>query len=513
MSLPSKVSHGDEILSPKLGLAGWMRWMWAQVTSMRTALILLLLLAVAAVPGSVFPQRSADPNGVTSYFKNNPELAKNLDTFQLFDVYTSVWFSSIYVLLFLSLVGCVIPRISHHWDALKSEPIDMPRSLSRFPAYLKISSKTSYSMPRVAEELRRMRYRVRVTKLGVSAEKGYSRETGNLLFHMSLLGVLVAVGVGGATSFSGQRVIVEGESFVNNLAGYDSFSPGAWFDANQLVPFSVKLDSFRTTFDLRNRTNIGTPLDFEAFVSVREGPKARSERGLIRVNHPLEVPGANIYLTGNGYAPEVTFRDADGNVSFSGPVVFLPQDSNYTSLGVVKVPDAKPKQFGVISFFYPTVATLKTGALTSRYPAPVDPFLTMNIYVGDLGLDTGVPSNVFELSVHGLEQVAGGKSGTKPIKLELGQTQTLPGGLGTVTWDGLKRFASLDIAYNPMQVWVLVFSALAFIGMISSLLTPRRRIFVRNGKDGLELAGMAKNDDPKLEGILENLVKFLKKRK
>ena len=157
MSLPSKVSHGDEILSPKLGLAGWMRWIWAQVTSMRTALILLLLLAVAAVPGSVFPQRSADPNGVTSYFKNNPELAKNLDTFQLFDVYTSVWFSSIYVLLFLSLVGCVIPRISHHWDALKSEPIDMPRSLSRFPAYLKISSKASYSMPRVAEELRRMR--------------------------------------------------------------------------------------------------------------------------------------------------------------------------------------------------------------------------------------------------------------------------------------------------------------------------------------------------------------------
>ena len=513
MSLPSNVPQGDEILSPKLGISGWLRWIWTQITSMRTALMLLLLLAVAAVPGSVFPQRSADPNGVTSYFKNNPELAKTLDTFQIFDVYTSVWFSSIYVLLFLSLVGCVVPRIAHHLDELKREPITIPRSLSRFPAYLKVPAKSTYSLPRLAAELKRMRFRVRTTPTGISAEKGYLRETGNLVFHMSLLGILVAVGVGGATSFSGQRVIVEGESFVNNLAGYDSFSPGAWFDANQLVPFSVKLDSFRTTFDLRNRTNIGTPLDFEAFVSLREDSQARSERGLIRVNHPLEAPGANIFLTGNGYAPVLTFRDADGNVSFSGPVIYMPQDSNYTSLGVIKVPDAQPKQFGVISFFYPTVATLKTGALTSRYPAPIDPFLTMNVYVGDLGLDSGIPSNVFELSVHGLEQVAGGKSGVKPVKLELGATQTLPEGLGTVTWDGLKRFASLDIAYNPMQVWVLLFTVLAFLGMITSLLTPRRRVFIRNGKDGFEFAAMAKNDDPKLEGILEDLVKFLKKRK
>ena len=57
---------------------------------MRTALLLLLLLAVAAVPGSIFPQRSADPNGVAQYFKNNPELAQVLDAIQLFDVYTSV---------------------------------------------------------------------------------------------------------------------------------------------------------------------------------------------------------------------------------------------------------------------------------------------------------------------------------------------------------------------------------------------------------------------------------------
>ena len=513
MSLQSNVPQGDEIRSPKLGPAGWARWIWSQVTSMRTALLLLLLLAVAAIPGSVFPQRSSDPNGVTTYFQNNPELAKSLDAFQLFDVYTSVWFSAIYVLLFVSLVGCVIPRIAHHWTALQSEPVDTPRSFARFPAKLSVSSKKANILDALAENLRNRRFRVKVTKTTVSAEKGYIRETGNLLFHISLLGVLISVAIGGATSFSGQRVLVEGETFVNNLSGYDSFSPGAWFDAKQLKPFSVKLTEFRATFDLRNKTNIGTPLDFEAFVALRNSPGAKTSNGKIRVNYPLEAPGANIYLTGNGYAPVLTFRDADGKISFSGPVVYMPQDANYTSLGVVKMPDAKPNQFGVISFFYPTKAELKTGAFTSGYPAPVNPLLSMNVYVGDLGLDNGIPSNVFELSVHGLKQVAGGKSGTKPITLELGKSAELPNGLGTVTWDGLKRFASLDIDCNPMQVWVLVFTVLAFFGLFTSLLVPRRRIFARKTETGYDLAAMAKNDDPGLQPLLEEISGELKVRK
>ena len=62
---------------------------------MRTAIVLLLLLAVAAVPGSMWPQRSSDPNGVIQFFANNPQLAPVLDRIQLFDVYTSVWFSAI----------------------------------------------------------------------------------------------------------------------------------------------------------------------------------------------------------------------------------------------------------------------------------------------------------------------------------------------------------------------------------------------------------------------------------
>jgi cytochrome c biogenesis protein len=499
-----------EIATPEMSFAGWARWTWRQLTSMRTALLLLLMLAIAAVPGSVFPQRSADPNGVTQYFDNYPDVAPILDAVQLFDVYTSAWFSAIYILLFISLIGCVVPRTGVHWNNLRSVPPAAPKLFSRMPASVSVKLAKNTDIPERAEMLlRKQGYRVVRNGKAVSAERGYLRETGNLIFHFSLIGVLIAVGVGGGTSFSGQRVLVEGETFVNNLASYDSLSPGTFFNEQMLVPFSVSLDKFEVDFDLKNRTNVGTPLDFRAYVSSRLTPDGETQQGVIRVNEPLAMPGANLYLTGNGYAPHITIRDSEGNITFSGANPFLPQSSTYTSLGVIKVPDAE-KQFGIISFFYPTVDTLATGALTSLYPAPIDPLLTMNVYVGDLGLDGGVPQNVYALDTSEMKQVAGGKSGVKGLRLQLGQTVDLPEGLGTVTFDSIKRFASLDVSYNPGGLWVLIFALLSLAGVTTSLLVPRRRVWVRNTTDGFEVAALARGDDPILEKVVADVAADLK---
>ena len=126
---------GDGVTQPNLGTAGWLRWFWRQLTSMRTALFLLLLLAIAAVPGSLVPQRSSDPNGVTQYFADNPDLAPALDTIQAFDVYSSAWFSAIYLLLFVSLIGCVIPRTRHHLQALRAKPPKTQAHLGRLAGF------------------------------------------------------------------------------------------------------------------------------------------------------------------------------------------------------------------------------------------------------------------------------------------------------------------------------------------------------------------------------------------
>ncbi|MBS1674238.1 MAG: cytochrome c biogenesis protein ResB, partial [Actinobacteria bacterium] len=186
----------DDGTQLSLGATGWARWVWRQLTSMRTALLLLLFLAIAAVPGSLFPQRSADPNGVTQWKRNNPETFPILDGLGLFDVYISPWFSAIYLLLFTSLIGCVIPRAKHHYTALRSRPPRTPVRLSRLPAH-QVSvvphdeggeEQTRELVDSASDLLRRSGYRVERydtdASVSVSAERGYLRETGNLVFHV-----------------------------------------------------------------------------------------------------------------------------------------------------------------------------------------------------------------------------------------------------------------------------------------------------------------------------------------
>jgi cytochrome c biogenesis protein len=109
-----------------------------------------------------------------------------------------------------------------------------------------------------------------------------------------------------------------------------------------------------------------------------------------------------------------------------------------------------------------------------------------------------------------MKQVAGGKSGVKGLRLQVGQTVDLPQGLGTVTFDSIKRFASLDVGYNPGGLWVLIFALLALAGVTTSLLVPRRRVWVRNNTDGFEVAALARGDDPILEKVVNDIAAQLK---
>ncbi|MFF2389075.1 cytochrome c biogenesis protein ResB [Agromyces sp. NPDC058104] len=509
---------------PKLGFVGWLRFAWRQLTSMRTALLLLLLLAIAAVPGSLVPQRSSDPNGVTQYFEDNPTLAPILDGFQMFDVYTSAWFSAVYLLLFVSLIGCIIPRTKHHFEALRARPPRTPARLARLAGYTErtapegIDAETAIDA--AATQLRQAGYRVERYEqrgvLSVSAERGYLRETGNLVFHTALLGVLVAVGFGGGFGFSGQRVIVEGQSFVNTLAAFDSFNPGRFFDDTRLQPYSLSLEELDAVYETENRKAFGQPIDFTAHVTV-EGKGEEPVERTVKVNEPLYTHGTDVYLLGNGYAPTITVRNADGDIVFTDSVPFLPQDANLTSIGVVKVPDGMDEQLGMVGFFYPTQETLDTGAYASTYPDLVYPVLTLNVYQGDLGINEGKPTSVYTLDPSTMEQLTGGDTGVDSIELMPGETTELPNGLGTVTFENadpdaaegdysnsVPRFASFDIHHDPTQIWVLVFAALILGGLLVSLFVPRRRLWVKaiakpDGRVVLEYAGLARGEDPTLE--------------
>jgi cytochrome c biogenesis protein len=507
------------ITQPKLGPIGYLRFFWRQLTSMRTALFLLLLLAFAAIPGSLVAQRSSDPNGVIQYRVDHPDLYPILDALQVFDTYTSVWFSSIYLLLFVSLIGCIIPRSIHHYRALRSRPPKTPARLTRLAGYTAVTGETdaASAVDSARAHLKKLGYRTELYpstgpaagSYSVSAERGYLRETGNLVFHTALVGILVSVAIGGSFGYSGQRVVVEGQKFVNVLGDYDSFNPGRFFESDFLEPYRISLDKFEATYELENTQAIGQATDYSAYVTTTT-PDGDEQSSNIKVNEPLAIGGTDVFLLGNGYAPTLVIRDPEGTVVWEDSTPFLPQDAHLTSLGVIKVPDGLAEQLGLVGFFYPTAAKLPSGALTSGFPELLDPLLTLRAFTGDLGLDAGVPRSVYQLETDDMTEIAGSNVDVPALELRPGQTVDLPNGLGTIELTEVKRFASFDIHRDPSQVWVLTFAILILAGLFTGLFIPRRRVWVKatenaDGTVTLEYAGLARGEDPRLEAAVADI--------
>jgi len=479
-----------DVTPPVLGIKGMFRWAWTQLTSMRTALMLLLMLAVAAVPGSIFPQRVQDAFAVETWIEDNPGIGEVLDFFQFFDVYSSVWFSAIYLLLFISLIGCILPRAKKHWQQITSPPPRTPRRLERLPEFgaLELQSSAAgdaadgpepdQALQDAAAVLKARRYRVEVRESSVGAEKGYLKETGNLIFHIALVGVLICVALGSMFSYRGQKILMEDEGFVNALVAYDNFFPGAYFSEDQMQPFSVQLDGFERVFDRESTTHFGQALDFTADVTTQLGADGEPQSQELKVNQPLTMDGARVFLVGNGYAPEVTVRDGEGEIAFSGPVVTRPDDQVYTSMAVIKAPDAAPEQLGFVGLFLPTSADAGDGLAVSVDPELGNPELQLNSYYGDLGLDDGLAQNVYVLDTEQLEVLNSREVDAGGIVLSPGETYDLPEGMGSISFDGVTDYIAIDIHYNPAQQGVLIFALTALSGLVLSLFLTRRRAWV-----------------------------------
>ena len=518
-----------------MGLIGWLRWAWRQLTSMRTALFLLLLLAVGAVPGSIWPQRSIDAARTADYIAQHPTTGPWLDRLGFFEVYASPWFSAIYLLLFISLVGCVLPRSRAHWKAMRSRPPRAPKRLDRLPEHRtatlegRVEELGDQALDAAREVLRRKRFRVvghRESADGdsVSAEAGYLKETGNLAFHLALVLVIIGIAWGHLLGWKGDVIVPVGQTFANTLSRFDTFSPGPWVDPEKLTPFTVRVDRLDATFEdtTTGRGQFGAPRDFTAYTTVVTKPGDPASSATVKVNHPLELGNATVFLLGNGYAPVITVRDSTGAVVYHDATPFLAQDNNYKSVGAVKVAGAEPKQLGFFGLFLPTAVIDQELGPTSIFPDARRPALALGMYEGEL-FPSGRPQSVYTLDTEELTQVRDDKGQPLRIWLEPGKTVQLPGGRGSIAFDGVERFAGLSVRDDPGK-WLTLWSALlALAGLIASLVVKRRRVFVRvaaadeePGRTVVTVAGLSKDDDvalgERLEQVLQGLLDTMKEQ-
>ncbi len=467
--------------APALGPREALRFVWTQLTSMRTALVLLFALALAAIPGSLIPQRSISPIRVSEWIRTHPTLGPVYDQVGLFQVYSSPWFSAIYLLLFVSLLGCIIPRIMVYARALRAEPTRTPRRLTRLPVSrtAEVDESPTVVLDRAEAALRKQRYRVRrrTDEHGdsVSAERGYLREAGNLVFHVSLIFVLLGVAITSLIGYRGSAVVVVGNGFSNSSSQYDDFSSGGAFRESMLKPFTVVVEKFIVRFE-GGPVQTGAARQFTATMQVTDAPGATPQTETLEVNHPLTVDGTTVHLLGHGYAPVVTVKDGHGDVAYSGPVPFLPQDGNFTSVGVIKVPDGRPDRLAFQGIFVPS--GVDGGQPISVFPDWLNPLLYLNAYAGPPKEETGAAESIYSLDATGLTQF---KDGDQPLRFALkpGQTRQLPDGKGSIRFDGVDRWVKLQIGYAPGIPLIVGSVAVAVTGLCLSLFVRPRRIWVR----------------------------------
>ncbi|MFI9203777.1 cytochrome c biogenesis protein ResB [Streptomyces sp. NPDC053048] len=487
---------------------GWTRWLWRQLTSMRVALLLLFLLSLATIPGSLVPQTGVDQLKAEQWQKEHETLAPIYDKLGLFHVYSSVWFSAIYILLFVSLIGCIVPRTWQFVGQLRGRPPAAPRRLTRMPAHAtwRTEAEPEQVLAAAAKLLKRRRFRTEASGDAVGGEKGYLREAGNLLFHVSLIVMLVAFASGQLWKSEGGKLVVEGDGFANTLTQYDDFKAGSLFSADDLDPFEFDLDSFSGTYE-RSGPQKGTPRDYAAHITYRDEPDGPRRKATIKVNEPLQTSRSKVYLIGHGYAPIVTVRDGKGDIAFRGPVPSLPLDSNVTETSVLKVGDYRDKDgnkddLGFQGNFVPTL-DLRTGTMLSQFPALDNPRLVLTAYRGSLGIDSGVPQSIYQLDTRKMKQfrTKDGKAFAQALKV--GDTMTLPDGAGTLHFDAIKEWATFQVSQKPGNEAALAGAVAALVGLAGSLFIQRRRVWVRavRGADGrtvVELAGLGRSESARL---------------
>ena len=472
--------------APELQGTSSLRYLWRQLTSMRNALILLLLLGLASIPGSIYPQRTQSPLKVREYFETNPEFAKWLDRFYLFDVYGSPWFSAIYILLFVSLIGCVVPRTWHYAKEALRKPAPPPSSLKQLENYQTANA----TLDSAADWLKKNRFRITRDKNSLAAEKGYLRETGNLFFHLSLIVVLLGIGASSVFGMRGEAIVTIGERFINVPTSYDNLAPGRFFNLERMPPFTITAANFDAEYDAETRQ----PLDYTLVARVTDSPDSSPVEKIVKVNKPLTFGDSRVYLQANGFSPLVTVRDQEGIVKFEGPVPFLPQDSNLTSIGAIKVPDADP-QIGFVASFLPTAARDEVRGGFSSFPELLDPRLLISVWQGDLKMDSGVPQSVYRIDTDGMERI--GLKG-----LSIGESYDY--GVGTITFNGVVPWVNLQVVKDPGKQAALIGSIFAIIGLLASLFIRQRRIYVRSNGKQIEIAGFGNR--PGLEEEIKRMV-------
>ncbi|HSJ45514.1 MAG TPA: cytochrome c biogenesis protein ResB [Euzebyales bacterium] len=479
---------------------------WRRLRRMSTALLLLFSLAIASIVATFIPQEPLVPDTVARWRTGaagpGRAVARLLDGAGVFDVFSSWWFTTLTVLLLVSLTGCLLPRYLAFWRTARRPPAT-GRSLDRLTnhALLTTSEAPDAALDRIDRILGRCRFgRRRVPAddapsghAQLAAEKGHWREGGNLVFHSAFYVLFIGVAVAQTFGFTGQINVVEGGTFTDTRIVYGNVRAGRWFGIDEHRGFQVRLDDFDATYHAN-----GTPDDFVSTVTVLDEGAVAREGATVRVNAPLRYDGMKLYQLRFGMAPRVVVRAGD-TVLFDDSVMMADNGGVWT--GTAKVKTSGADQIALDLALLPDFALDGRGRPVSRSPQPDNPVLFADLWVGELGLERSVDASQF---IRDGEPVAG-------ATLTPGDTSDPLLGNLTVEFAELPMWSGFQVSHAPGRWTMLVGCVALLIGLVASLYGYRRRVWAEawreaDGTTRVVLAGVALQRKVEFAGAFEALV-------
>jgi cytochrome c biogenesis protein len=483
---------------PRVTLRQSFALVWRTLRSMRTALVLLFLLAAAAAVGSLLPQIPNSPERVASYRLAHPFFGTLFLRAGFFDVYGSWWFVLILTLLFVSLIACLLPRSRAMIRTIRQRPLQA-REIDAFPQYreLRVPAEPAAAAATARTVLRHHGYRVALAEDGraVAAEKGALREVGSLVFHWAFLVLLVAVIVGKGTGYVGHATIVEGQTWTDAAFNYDGDLRTGRFSSGAHTGIGIKLLDYSDAF-----RQSGVPMDFTSKVDLLNPDGTLARADTVTINHPVSFDGVRIFQFGFGWAPVVTITEGGATI-YHGPVVMgqdaQPGDNPLTVpwVGFVKLPTLRP-QMAIKLELYPDSVAYFAG-LIAGVPQPMtqanDPFIRYSVWKGKLldpslsGLDTRL---MHQVATGGIGRgwtvdlargcvTSGASSSSLPRQLA---GTVCPAGAAAalaMSFPELRQYSRLQISRDATVPWVLGAAILILAGLVAAMYSSRRKLWVR----------------------------------
>jgi cytochrome c biogenesis protein len=295
---------------------------WKFFSSVRLAVILLIILAIVSVIGTVIQQNQAPADYLNEYSQTTVQLFEALG---FFDLYHTWWFVLLLMLFTTNLTICTLERFPSAWRGMRAplKPLDGDAYKSMpYRKEISFHGGAAQAESSVLAAIGGRRYRTKVVKeqgaTSVAAQKGAFSRMGVYITHISILLIFIGALIGAFFGFKGFLNLPEGEAsgvvYLRNEPIWDRIMDSMGISKSPLIyaegqvpamplGFYVACDDFEVDYYENNGQPTGMPSEYWSRLSVYNQMQQKVLEKRIRVNDPLKFHGITFYQANYGTLP------------------------------------------------------------------------------------------------------------------------------------------------------------------------------------------------------------------